>query len=95
MKNPTPKQLEALRYIADYQREKGYSPSIRDIADFFGVYSRAAYERVLALRQLGLIDWILKDRRAIRLTDRGRELFMPEQALDTAGNVYEKIFLGG
>lgn len=95
MKTPTPKQLETLRYIADYQREHGFPPSIRDLVHHDNICIKWAWDKFVTLERLGLITRPPKTSRNIRLTDRGRELLMADQATDTAGNVYEKILLGG
>jgi len=47
----TPRQFETLQFLRDFQRDNGYSASIRDVADSFGVQVNVI---------VGLIDRLIK-----------------------------------
>lgn len=48
----TPRQCDALRFIARFQATKGFSPSRREISEALGLKSRASAHRLL----MGLVD---------------------------------------
>lgn len=67
------RQQEVLTFIAGYQRENGYSPSLREIGDHFGLASVATvHQHVAALEKKGYVkkDW-----------NRGRSLELSETAV--------------
>jgi repressor LexA len=51
MKELTKRQREVLSFIADYIKKHSYPPTIRDIADHFGMSVKGAYDHVAALRR--------------------------------------------
>ena len=51
MKALTECQQESLRYIRDYTLENSRPPTIREVADHFGVTVKAAQDRITALRK--------------------------------------------
>ncbi len=54
-KTLTPRQQEILAFIEHYAKRHGVPPSIRDIAEQFGIYPRAAYDHLRALERKGII----------------------------------------
>lgn len=64
------RQEEILEFIAAYRQEKGYSPSLREIAEAFGLTSVATvHQHIAALQRKGYVskDW-----------NRGRSLELSE-----------------
>jgi repressor LexA len=51
MKELTKRQKEVLTFITGYIKKHSYPPTIRDIADHFGMSVKGAYDHVAALRR--------------------------------------------
>ena len=51
MKTLTERQRESLRFIRDYTLENSRPPTIREVAEHFGVTVKAAQDRITALRK--------------------------------------------
>jgi repressor LexA len=52
----TPRQLQILTVIRDFQRSRGYSPTMQELADTFGVSKVTIFEHVEALIAKGLLQ---------------------------------------
>lgn len=72
-------------YILEYQQERGYAISLRELADHFGMSTSATYERILKLRDKGIVDWIPGDNRTMHLTDDGKSVLTTEQMFGILG----------
>ncbi|MGB9598195.1 MAG: transcriptional repressor LexA, partial [Candidatus Poribacteria bacterium] len=68
-KKLTIKQKEILDYIIDYIKDKGYPPVVRDIASYFKMSSKGAYDHLLAIEKKGYIKRNPTKPRAIELLD--------------------------
>jgi SOS-response transcriptional repressor LexA len=66
MNGMTPAQNEIFQIIRHYIAEKGYSPSIRDIASEAGLYRTTITRQLIALRNKGFITWDFHIARSIR-----------------------------
>lgn len=55
MKTVTPRQLQILRYIRDSRSRQGYSPTMQEIGDQFGLSKVTVFEHVGALVKKGLL----------------------------------------
>jgi repressor LexA len=55
MKGPTKRQTEVLDFIAQYIKTHTYPPTIREVADFFGISVKGAHDHLMALRKKGLL----------------------------------------
>jgi repressor LexA len=69
----TPKQMEMLAFISEYQREKGYAPTQSEIAKKFGFSSLGTVQNYLVrLQRQGFLkkDW--NGKRTLTLTRRGQ-----------------------
>jgi repressor LexA len=55
MQNLTPRQMEILRFIRDYRREKGYSPTLQEVGDHLDLTKVTVFEHVGALTKKGLL----------------------------------------
>lgn len=53
---PTPRQMDALRYVAAYIEAHGYGPRLADIARHLDVVQVTAFEHVEGLVARGLLD---------------------------------------
>ena len=62
--DPTPRQLDCLRAIAEYETEHGYSPTIRDLMSALGVKSTSVPSHFL--EQLGIKGYIKRDQKLFR-----------------------------
>ena len=79
-KRVTDKQRQVLEFIADYVKDNGYAPAIRDVSGAFGCSVKGAYDHVVALEKKGLIDRSKNRSRSILLADKGKqELRLEEQ----------------
>lgn len=67
----TDRQKECLDFIAEHQDDKGYSPSIRQIADHMGgIGTNAVFGHLMALESKGYIEREAGLARAIRILAR-------------------------
>jgi len=55
MKKPTKRQEEVLEFIAGYIQAHAYSPTIREVADFFSISVKGAHDHLAALKKKGLL----------------------------------------
>lgn len=55
MRPPTERQQTILQYIRDYTAECGYSPSLRDIAAWFGITPAGVVDQLKALERKGFL----------------------------------------
>jgi repressor LexA len=55
MKKITAKQLLVLDFIKEFSYDNGFSPTIKEIADFFSITNRAVQDHLLALEKKGYI----------------------------------------
>jgi len=68
MKELTARQKEVLSYIADYLKKHSYPPTIREIADNFGISVKGAHDHITALRKKGHLKQADKRPRTMGLT---------------------------
>ena len=77
-KNPptqiTPRQLDVLRAIAQFQARQCYSPTIAELARHLGVSRTTAFEHIGALRKKGLLTGTRNRPRSLRLTPQASRL---------------------
>ncbi len=64
----TPRQLAILRFIRDYRRSHGYSPTMQEVADELGVTKVTVFEHVGALVKKGLLRRLPYKARSLELT---------------------------
>lgn len=64
----TVRQAETHRFIFEYTRHNGESPSLQDITDFFGLAGKSNVHRILVcLAERGFIKWIPHRPRSITI----------------------------
>lgn len=72
MQAPTPRQLEVLRLVRDFIRDKGYPPTKRELAKLLNVSSPTGVTNILdAAEQKGLVRLIPFISRGIQITEAG------------------------
>jgi len=76
-KNATHKQLEVLEFIRQWIRRNGFAPTVREIAEHFGVVVHAAAQHLQALERKQLIK---------RVPGKGRSLVLLDEASDEAAS---------
>jgi repressor LexA len=83
----TPKQLRVLTYIRDFSHAKGYSPTMQELADEFGVSKVTVFEHIAALQKKGYLRRSRHKARSLQLSDDIR--FPDERAtrLPLAGTI--------
>jgi repressor LexA len=68
----TPRQEEILRFIDEQTRENGYPPTLREVADHFGMSSpNAVRDHLRALEEKGYLRRTAEKSRALIVTGRG------------------------
>ncbi len=72
----TPKQLRLLTFIRDFRRKLGYSPTMQELADEFGVSKVTVFEHVGALQKKGFLERLPHKARSLRLSD---DIYFPDQ----------------
>lgn len=69
MKKLTDRQIQVAQYIRDYMREYRYSPSVRDISNYFNFSVKAAHDHVRALESKNIIKTTQGISRSIEIID--------------------------
>ncbi len=69
MKKLTERQIQVAKYIRDYAREYRYSPSVRDISNYFNFSVKAAHDHVRALESKNIIRTTQGISRSIEIID--------------------------
>ncbi|MCB1141893.1 MAG: transcriptional repressor LexA [Leptospiraceae bacterium] len=80
MKELTEKQETVLKFITESIKEKGYPPTIREIADEFEITAKGAYDHLKAIEKKGFIKTNKNQSRAIELLRHSAEDGLPVQA---------------
>lgn len=75
----TPRQVEVLRYVDEYQRQNGYAVSVREVGERFQIGSpNGVMAHIRALTKKGLIERKPNLSRTMRLTAMGHEVLTME-----------------
>jgi len=56
MRKLTDRQRQVLSFIADHVKKHSYSPSIREIAEHFGISMKGAHDHIAALRRKNCLE---------------------------------------
>ena len=90
---PSKRQAEILQFVTKFQREKGYSPSLGEIADNFGVSIPTIHQHISYLRKKNLLSADKGKRRSIQtFNDQKKDLVeIPLMGLIAAGGPIEAI----
>ncbi|HET6428149.1 MAG TPA: transcriptional repressor LexA [Phycisphaerae bacterium] len=76
MRPVTPRQMDILRFLRDYRDKHGYSPTMQEMADCFGLTKVTVFEHVGALERKGLLRREAKHR--ARCLQISPEVVFPE-----------------
>lgn len=63
----TPRQLEVLQFVRDYQQRHGYSPTMQELADRFDVSKVTIFEHLDALEKKGWLSRAKYKARSLRI----------------------------
>ncbi len=69
MKTLTNRQAEVLEFIKDYKSKNSYLPTMREIADYFKISVKGAYDHIKALEKKEVIKCNLRRSRAIEIVE--------------------------
>lgn len=69
--NPTPRQLQILRYVHGYTEYQRYAPTQDEIAGALGISKPTVFEHLYTMRDRGVIDFERFKARSIKVTKQG------------------------
>jgi len=75
----TPRQLEILQFVQDFQRHNGYSPTMQELADRFGISKVTIFEHLDSLERKGWLSRAKYRARSLRI-EPNVELPQPQPA---------------
>ena len=64
----TPRQMQILRFIRDFRRSQGYSPTMQELADELDITKVTVFEHVETLIDKGLLRRVAHKARSLELT---------------------------
>ena len=82
--NYTPKQLKIMQYISKTNQEKGYSPTLGEIAEMLGVSTPTIYEHICALEKKGALRRRRYEARSLEVLD---DRFLPGEGSEHAAQI--------
>ena len=87
----TERQLAVLNFIRDYIGDKGISPTLDEMSQFFGVSKITIYEHVSALEKKGAVRKTRNMARAIELVDQSAPRKLTIRGRIAAGAAIEAV----
>lgn len=90
---PSKKQAEILRFVTTFRKNKGYAPSLTEIASHFGVSVPTTHQHISYLRKKNLLTSEKGKQRSIQTfnTSSGNTIEIPLMGLIAAGGPIEPI----
>ncbi len=85
--NVTPRQLDILRLIRDFRSNRGFSPTMQELADQLGVSKVTVFQHLEALIEKGLIRKSRHKARSLGLTNRVEFQDQHDQTLPLLGYI--------
>ncbi|MDR0600059.1 MAG: transcriptional repressor LexA [Treponema sp.] len=73
MKEPTQRQREVLNFIIEFIRSHSYPPTIREVAKYFAISVKGAYDHVAALKRKGQLKIEKKRSRTMEVVRTGTD----------------------
>jgi len=73
MKEPTRRQREVLTFIIEFIHSHSYPPTIREVADYFSISVKGAYDHISALKRKGKLKLEDKRSRTMEVLEGGEE----------------------
>jgi len=87
MKKLTRRQEETLDFIREYIQENTFPPTIREVADRFGISVKGGYDHIKALQKKNYIKCTTNRSRSIVLLENGRPNEKGVRKIPVLGNV--------
>ena len=72
MKELTARQQQVLHFIQDFTEENVFPPSVREIAENFGISIKAVQDHIAALRRKGYLSQSAKRSRSLKVLKETR-----------------------
>jgi len=98
MKTVTPRQMDILRFVRDFRDRLGYSPTMQEIGDHFGLSKVTVFEHIGALEKKGLLKREARHRaRSLQISssvsfpDEARPTRIPLAGRIAAGHPLEAV----
>lgn len=90
---PSKRQAEILQFVTKFQKEKGYAPSLKEIADNFDISIPTVHQHIAYLREKNLLATEKGKKRSIQaFNDRKRDVAeIPLLGVISAGGPIEAI----
>ncbi len=90
---PSKRQAEILEFVVKFQKEKGYSPSLAEMAEYFGISIPTVHQHISYLRKKKLLSMHKGKKRSIQpFNDQKKDLVeIPLLGLIAAGGPIEAI----
>ncbi|MDR1024350.1 MAG: transcriptional repressor LexA [Treponema sp.] len=88
MKELTQRQKEVLSFIDNFKQEHGYSPTIREIGEFFNISVKGAHDHVTALKKKGSLRLVTRRSRTMEVVgthERSHNIEIPLLGTVAAG----------
>lgn len=90
--SPSKRQMEVLAFITKFQKRKGYSPSLSEIAEYFDVSIPTIHEHVFYLQEKGLLSAQKGKKRSIQALDDNKDMVgIPLMGVIAAGQPIEAV----
>lgn len=90
--NITPKQLQVLEQIGNFQRSQCYSATIGELAKALNISRATAYEHIAGLREKKLLAASTGKARCLKLTKNGERLLEAQQQYEEAAQETEDVY---
>jgi len=74
MKGLTDKQKEVATFFGQFQFDNNFAPSIRDVANHFGISPKGAYDHIKALEKKGVLSQSVNTSRSHTLIDKNFQI---------------------
>ena len=82
--NYTPKQLEIMKFIREYRKERGTAPTLEEIGDRLGIHRVTVHQHVGALVKKGAVQKLPQRSRSIEILDKD---FLPKPTIPLLGRI--------
>jgi repressor LexA len=82
--NYTPKQLQIMKFIQEYRRTTGTSPTLEEIGKQLGIHRVTVHQHVGALVKKGAVQKLAQRSRSIEILDRE---FLPRPTIPLLGRI--------
>jgi repressor LexA len=82
--NYTPKQLQIMKFIQDYRKTTGTSPTLEEIGKQLGIHRVTVHQHVGALVKKGAVQKLAQRSRSIEILDRE---FLPKPTIPLLGRI--------